>query len=62
MMIIGDQEGQIFHSILTTIMDSISSSPLNASFYIGKTRKRLPENPEYAERQQICDMVTSFLH
>ena len=43
----GDREGRIF--LLSQIMDSFSCSPLNTSFYIGKTWKRLPENPEYAE-------------
>ena len=37
-----DHEGQIF-------LDSFSCSPLNTSFYIGRTWKRLPENPEFAK-------------
>ena len=41
-----------FYPIFTRIMDSFSCSPLNTSFYIGKTLKRLPENPEYAEMLQ----------
>ena len=40
-----------FYPILTQIMDSFSCSPLSATFYIGKTRKRLQENPECAEVQ-----------
>ena len=43
----GDSEGLIFLSHLTQIMDSVSCSPLNSSFYIKETLKRLPENPEY---------------
>ena len=45
----GDREGWIFYPIHTQIMDSFSCSLLNTSFYIGKTCKRLPENPEHAE-------------
>ena len=33
----GDHERQIFYPILTQIMDSFSCSPLNTSFYFGKT-------------------------
>ena len=46
-----------FYLILTQIMDSFSCSPLNTSFYTGKNIKRLPENPEYAEIQRICDIL-----
>ena len=38
-----------FYVILTRIIDSFSCSPLCTAFYIGKTWKRLPGNPEYAE-------------
>ena len=38
-----------FYPILTRKMDTFSCSPLNTSFYIGKHKKMLPENPEYAE-------------
>ena len=37
------------YPILTRIMDSLSCSPQNIAFYIGKTLKRTLENPEYAE-------------
>ena len=40
---------KFFYPILTRTMNSFSCSPLNTSFYIGKTWKRLPENPKYAE-------------
>ena len=40
---------RIFLSHLTRIIESFSCSPLNTSFYIGKTWKILLENPEYAE-------------
>ena len=50
MLTIGECEEQIFYyPTLPRIMDSLSCSPLNASFHIGKTKIRLPENPKYAE-------------
>ena len=45
----GDCEGSIFLSHPHTNDGFFSCSPLNNSFYIGKTWKRLPESPEYAE-------------
>ena len=45
----GDHEGRIFLFHPHTNNRFFSCSPLNASFYIGNTWKRLPENPEYAE-------------
>ena len=39
-------------------MGSFSCLPLNTSFYIGKTLKRLPENPEYAEMQHGDKILT----
>ena len=57
-MKISDQDGRIFLSHPPRIMDSFSCSPLNTSFYIDKTRKRLPENPEYAEMQHVDVILT----
>ena len=47
-MTIGDPEGQIFlsHSHMNNGFFFLLT---NTSFYIGKTCKRLPENPEFAE-------------
>ena len=44
----GDHGDGFFYPIFTQIMYSFSCSTLNTSFYIGKTLKGLPENPEYA--------------
>ena len=52
-MTIGDREGVVFLSHPHTNNGLFSCSPLLYLIYIGKTWKRLPENPE-------CDMVTSF--
>ena len=58
-----------FYFIITQIMDSFSFSSLNISLkyilsiYIHwkkKTRKRLPENAEYAEMRHTFYRVTSF--
>ena len=48
-MPIGNPRYGFFYHTLTRIIDSFSCSPLNMSFYIGKTCKRLPENHENAE-------------
>ena len=48
-----------FYPTLTRLMDSFSCSALNTSFYIGKTWKRLPENPEYAEMRH-GDVILAF--
>ena len=63
-----DVRNIFFYFIITQIMDSFSFSSLNISLnifyqyiYIGKkTRKRLPENAEYAEMRHTFDRVTSF--
>ena len=49
----------LFYPILPWIMDYFSSSPLNTSFYIGKTCKGLPENPEYTE-MQYGDVISTL--
>ena len=51
-----------YYPILTQIVDSLSYSSLNTSFYIEKKKhgKMLAENPEYAEMQHTCDMVKSL--
>ena len=45
----GDSEGRIFPSYPHTNNELFFCSPLNTSFYIGKTWKRLPEILEYAK-------------
>ena len=54
----GDREGQIFLSHPHTNNGSFFLLTKNTSFYTGKIwKKRLPENPEYAEMRH-CDVVS----
>ena len=55
MVIVRDR---FFYPILTRIMDSFSCSPLNTSFYIWKTWKKLPENPQKAEMRHGHAILT----
>ena len=52
----GDREGRIFLPHPHTNNGFFSCSPLNTSFYIGKTWKRLQENPEFTEIRH-CDVI-----
>ena len=40
-------------------MDSFSCSPLNTSFILEKTWKRLPENPEYTDSSVFVAFVST---
>ena len=51
-----------FNPILTRIMDSFSCSPLKASFYIVKTRKRFPENPKNADMRGDVILTLKLRH
>ena len=56
-MTIGDREGLIFLSHSHT-NNEFFCTPLNTSFCIEKTWKRLPENPEYAEMRHGLVILT----